>query len=62
MVGKIKGKISYRILGSKGFGYDPIFIPSNNKITFGQMSKIKKIKTDHRFIAFKKIKRIIKIL
>lgn len=62
VVGKIKGKISYRILGSKGFGYDPIFIPSNNKITFGQMSKIKKIKTDHRFIAFKKIKRIIKIL
>ena len=62
VVGKIKGKISYMILGSKGFGYDPIFIPSNNKITFGQMSKIKKIKTDHRFIAFKKIKRIIKIL
>ncbi len=62
VVGKIKGKISYKILGSKGFGYDPIFIPSNNKITFGQMSKTKKIKTDHRFIAFKKIKRIIKIL
>ena len=27
--GKINGKISNRILGKKGFGYDPIFIPNN---------------------------------
>ena len=32
--GKINGKISNRILGKKGFGYDPIFIPNNEKITF----------------------------
>ena len=32
------------------------------KITFGQMTKLKKIKMDHRFIAFKKLKRKIKIL
>ena len=60
--GKIKGKISYEILGKKGFGYDPIFIPNNKKITFGQMLKYKKIKMDHRFIAFKKLKKKIKIL
>ena len=59
--GKIKGVISLKILGKKGFGYDPIFIPSNKKITFGQMSKTKKIKMDHRFIAFKKLKKKIKI-
>ena len=45
-----------------GFGYDPIFIPNKKSITFGQMSKKKKIKMDHRFIAFKKLKNKIKIL
>ncbi len=60
--GKLKGNISKKILGKRGFGYDPIFIPFNQKITFGQMSKIKKIKMDHRFLAFKKLKRKVKIL
>ena len=48
--GKINGKISTKILGKKGFGYDPIFIPNKEKITFGQMPKFKKIKMDHRYI------------
>ena len=60
--GKIHGKISNKILGKKGFGYDPIFMPNNEKITFGQMSKLKKIKMDHRFIAFQKLKNKIKTL
>ena len=60
--GKIKGKISYKILGNKGFGYDSIFIPNSHKITFGEMAKIKKINIDHRFIAFKKLKKKIRIL
>ena len=55
--GKIKGSISTKILGTKGFGYDPIFIPFSKLITFGQMTKSKKIKMDHRYIAFKKIKK-----
>tara|TARA_B100000242_G_C43006606_1_gene467819 strand:- start:77 stop:655 length:579 start_codon:yes stop_codon:yes gene_type:complete len=62
VTGKIHGKISRKILGKKGFGYDPIFIPKNFSITFGQMSKIKKIQIDHRFIAFKKLKKKIRIL
>ena len=37
-------------------------IPTKEKITFGQMSKKRKIKMDHRFIAFKKMKKKIKIL
>ena len=59
--GQIEGSISYKILGNKGFGYDSIFIPLSKSITFGQMSKAKKIKIDHRYIAFKKMKRKIKI-
>ena len=38
----------YSILKSikKGFGFDPIFIPKNKKITYGQMSKAKKMKME----------------
>ena len=60
--GRLKGKISTKILGKNGFGYDPIFIPTKEKITFGQMSKKRKIKMYHRFIAFKKMKKKIKTL
>ena len=55
-IGIVEGNISERILGKNGFGYDPIFIPKGSKITFGQMNKRKKILTDHRSIAFKKLK------
>ena len=59
--GRLKGNISNKIIGRKGFGYDPIFIPLKKKITFGQMLKSKKIKMDHRFVAFQKLKKKIKI-
>ena len=59
--GRLEGNISYKILGKNGFGYDSIFKPLNKKITFGQMTKIKKINMDHRFIAFKKLKKKVKI-
>ena len=61
-IGKIKGRISYNILGKNGFGYDPIFIPDNYSKTFGEMLKSKKIKIDHRFIAFKNLKKKVKTL
>ena len=60
--GKVKGTISHKIVGGQGFGYDPVFIPQSKSITFSQMSKKKKIKIDHRFVAFKKLKKKIKIL
>ena len=60
--GKLKGNISNKIIGKRGFGYDPIFIPLKKKLTFGQMIKSKKIKMDHRFIAFRKLKKKIKTL
>ena len=59
--GRLKGNISNKILGKKGFGFDPIFIPLKKKITFGQMLKSKKIKMDHRFIAFQKLKKKTRI-
>ena len=62
VVGQIKGTISKKILGKKGFGYDPIFIPKNRRKTFGEIPKFKKMKMDHRFIAFRKLKKRVKIL
>ena len=59
--GNLKGTISNKIIGKKGFGYDPIFIPKGKKITFGQISYAKKIKMDHRFLAFQKLRKKIKI-
>ena len=55
--GRIEGFISPQKKGKNGFGYDPIFIPIGNKITFAQMYPKMKFKIDHRSIAFKKIKR-----
>ena len=55
--GKIEGTISEFKKGNNGFGYDPIFIPLNKRLTFGQMNPKKKYKIDHRKMAFKKIRR-----
>ena len=59
VIGKVEGKISNKAKGKNGFGYDPIFIPNNENQTFGQMSFLKKYKIDHRFNAFKKIKKFL---
>ena len=55
--GKIEGHISPSMKGKNGFGYDPIFIPKGKKITFGEMKSSQKYKIDHRYKAFKKIKK-----
>jgi XTP/dITP diphosphohydrolase len=56
-VGKIEGYISPTMRGKNGFGYDPIFIPIGKTITFGEMKPSQKYKIDHRFKAFKRIKK-----
>ena len=43
--------------GKNGFGYDPIFKPLSKRLTVGQMKPKNKYKIDHRFQAFKKIKK-----
>ncbi len=56
---KVEGHISNVPKGINGFGYDPIFIPLKKKLTFGEMKPSRKIKIDHRFKAFKKIKKFL---
>ena len=57
--GKVEGFISNEPKGNNGFGYDPIFLPKNKKETFGEMKSSEKYKIDHRFYAFKKIKKFL---
>ena len=57
--GKVEGHISPKPKGQNGFGYDPIFIPLKKKMTFGEMKFSTKYKIDHRFNAFKKIKKFL---
>ena len=59
VIGKVEGYISPKSKGKNGFGYDPIFIPKNRRKTFGEMSSIQKYKIDHRFVAFKKIRKFL---
>src|SRR6056300_157783 len=59
VMGKIEGYISPKPKGENGFGYDPIFIPKNRRKTFGEMSSIQKYKLDHRYVAFKKIRKFL---
>jgi len=56
-IGKIEGTISSKKKGKNGFGYDPIFVPLKKKNTFAEMNPKEKFKIDHRFNAYKKIKK-----
>jgi XTP/dITP diphosphohydrolase len=60
--GKIKnfegicnGHIAKEKKGDKGFGYDSIFIPTGEKLTFAEMDMHKKNIIAHRAIAVKKL-------
>ena len=54
-LGKINGSISLKPKGTRGFGYDPIFIPEKHNKTFAEMSIIEKNKISHRKIALTKL-------
>ena len=59
VVGTVEGRISNEPKGKNGFGYDPIFIPLKKSKTFGEMKPSQKYKMDHRYQAFKKLKRFL---
>lgn len=57
--GIIKGTISYKPTGNKGFGYDPIFIPDGFSLTFAEMNLEHKNAISHRGQALKKFVRFL---
>ena len=53
--GKIDGKISQKVRGGFGFGYDPIFIPKNYNKTLAELNTKEKNEISHRSIAVTKL-------
>jgi XTP/dITP diphosphohydrolase len=51
--GKVYGTLADAPRGSRGFGYDPIFIPDGHASTFGEMDPAEKHAMSHRAVAFR---------
>src|SRR5690625_1339954 len=54
--GICEGKITYAPKGKDGFGYDPIFIPSNYDQTMAELGDMVKNKISHRYRALLQLK------
>ncbi len=52
--GRITGALCWPPRGTKGFGYDPVFIPDGYDETFGEMDQDEKHRISHRADAFEK--------
>ena len=58
--GRVEGVIATEESGSGGFGYDPLFVPSGEIITFAQMSADAKNAISHRGRAVAKLVKFLK--
>ena len=58
--GVAKGCVIFKPKGSKGFGYDPLFIPQRHEKTYAEMTSSYKNRISHRAVALKKLKRSIR--
>ena len=53
--GKVTGVLTFPPSGTKGFGYDPIFIADGNTVTFAEMEPAAKHAISHRADAFRQL-------
>lgn len=49
--GLLKGTISNKVIGSMGFGYDPVFIPEGESKTLAELGPGYKVQKSHRALA-----------
>jgi XTP/dITP diphosphohydrolase len=54
--GRVDGTLTFPPRGTRGFGYDPIFVPDGFDTTFGEMEPAAKDAMSHRARAFAKLK------
>jgi XTP/dITP diphosphohydrolase len=54
--GRVDGTLTFPPRGDRGFGYDPIFVPEGETLTFGEMDPAVKDGMSHRARAFAKLK------
>ncbi len=53
--GRVDGTLVWPPRGDRGFGYDPIFLPEGETLTFGEMEPARKHAMSHRARAFAKL-------
>ena len=58
--GESVGRISDRMRGTKGFGYDPVFIPRGLSKTYAELSPAEKSKISHRGKALRKAQAVVR--
>lgn len=56
LTGIVEGELVWPPRGTKGFGYDSMFLPNCATLTFGEMDPLLKEKISHRSHAFMKLK------
>ena len=54
--GVVHGELTFPPRGDRGFGYDPIFIPEGQALTYGELDPAVKEADSHRTRAFMKLK------
>jgi XTP/dITP diphosphohydrolase len=62
VIGYCKGHIGLEMRGSRGFGYDPVFVYDDMAKTLAEMSPEEKNAISHRGQAVKKVRELIKTL
>jgi XTP/dITP diphosphohydrolase len=55
MRGEVQGQLVFPPRGTRGFGYDPIFVPAGGSETFGEMDPAAKHAISHRAAAFRQL-------
>lgn len=53
--GRVHGALVWPPRGLRGFGYDPVFVPEEHTLTFGEMDPDAKHAISHRADAFRKL-------
>jgi XTP/dITP diphosphohydrolase len=53
--GAVHGQVTFPARGTKGFGYDPIFIADGYTVTFAEMDPAAKHAISHRAAAFRQL-------
>ena len=54
--GRVDGTLVHPRRGDRGFGYDPLFQPEGESLTFGEMDPARKDAISHRARAFAALK------
>lgn len=53
--GEVHGRLVWPPRGNRGFGYDPMFVPTGHEVTFAEMEPDAKHRISHRADAFHKL-------